>query len=291
MRRLHKVLILLPVIALVLLPALNCLEAVPRETKGADVPGDVLKTDDVPKPDPSERGKPELPDGPPKPEKLLWQTQENRIDYSNPELYLTSGSQSSLNQQYFSEINKQIRIGGNDIENAGKIFGWKQGYFKTYSAGGKFIGKVTVNQIMGGKALSGCHDHGLVLVSVLRKYGFPAIMVDTAGIQWAFDYSEGKREGFRGHVFVEVYVKDKWILINSTSGRYVENYDPCNSVIPMTDSAESRGYYALFKGLDPEEYGISSNEQLTEHLKAFARKAESIEMHFPAYKIKSLPLP
>ena len=107
-------------------------------------------------------------------------------------------------------------------------------------------------------------------------------------IQWALDYSEGKQDGFRGHVFVEAYVADKWILINSTSGEYIENYEPCNPVIPITDSAESKGYYALFKGLDPEGYGINSNERLTEYLKVFAGKVKSIEMAFPLYKVRRL---
>jgi hypothetical protein len=139
------------------------------------------------------------------------------------------------------------------------------------------------------KVLSGCHDHGLVLVSILRKYGFPAIMVDTAGIQWALDYNENKQNGFKGHVFIEVYVRNKWILINSTSGKYVQNYEPLNPVITMPDTAESKGYYALFKGLDPAGYGIRDKEQLTENLNLFASRINSIELSFPQYKINMLP--
>ena len=209
-----------------------------------------------------------------------------KIDYENPELYLAPGTQSSLDKKYSDEIRTQITIESNSIKGVAEIFRWKQDHFSTYSAGGKFIGQITVNQIMNEKILSGCHDHALVLVSVLREYGFPAIMVDTAGIQWALDYSEGKREDFAGHVFVEVYVDDSWVLINSTSGEYVEDYDPYNPVIPMTNSDESIGYYALLKGLDPEEYGIASLQQLREYLKAFAKESKSIDMHFPQYEIK-----
>jgi hypothetical protein len=201
---------------------------------------------------------------------FVWKNDINSIDYSNPELYLTLGSQSNLKEQYFNEINRQIRIENNDIEGIGMIFSWKQDYFKRYSAGGRFIGKITVNQIM-------------------KKNGFPAIMVDTAGIQWALDYHEGKRKGFRGHVFIEVYVKDKWILIDSTTGKYVENYDSSNPVIPMTHSVENKGYFVLFKGLDPRGYGITSCKQLNKHLKEFSRKIKSIEMYFPQYVTKRLP--
>jgi hypothetical protein len=222
-------------------------------------------------------------------QQYFWETYKNKIDYNNPQLYLTSGNQSSLNTKYSNEISAQIGIINNNMEGVARIFRWKQGYFSNYSAGGNLIGKTTVNQIMEAKALSGCHDHALVLVSVFRKYGFPAIMVDTAGIQWAWDYSKGEQKGFSGHVFVEVYVNSKWILINSTSGEYVEKYDPYNSVIPMTNSEESKGYFALLKGLDPEEYGITSIQQLEEHMKAFAKESKSVDMHFPQYIVKKLP--
>lgn len=221
--------------------------------------------------------------------KCFWETATFRIDYSSPELYLASGNQSTLNKKYSDEISTQIKIESNNIKGVAEIFRWKQDYFRTYSAGGKLVGKITVNQIMEEKALSGCHDHGLVLVSVFRNYGFPAIMVDTAGIQWAWDYSTEEQEGFAGHVFVEVYVNNNWILINSTSGEYVENYNPSNSVIPITSPDEDKGYFVLFKGLDPEEYGITSIQQLTEHLKAFAQGVKSVDMHFPEYEITRFP--
>jgi hypothetical protein len=206
------------------------------------------------------------------------------IDYSNPELYLKSGNQSTLNEKYSSEINTQLSIENVDMEALAEIFRWKHGYFTLMPSGGE-IGRSTINQLMEVKELAGgCHDHGLVLASICRHYGFPAIMVDTAGIQWAYDYVEG-RSGFLGHVFVEVYVNNNWILIDSTSGEYVEDYDPCNPVIPMTNPMESKGFFVLLKGLDPEEYGITS---LEEKLIEFAANVESIDMQFPEYTIQNL---
>ena len=213
----------------------------------------------------------------------------NTIDYGNPKFYLMSGTQSNLSKTHFDEINSQITIKTSVLNTIGDIFKWKQNFFASSAAGGKFIGKTTVNQIMEKKTLTGCHDHGLVFASLLRKYGFPAIMVDTAGIQWAFNYANEKQSGFIGHVFVETYVNERWILINSTSGKYIQNYDPCNPAIPMSDSSEGKGYFALFKGLDPAGYGIASNEQLIENLKMFALNVKSTEISLPQYKIKILP--
>ena len=277
-----NIFILLITLSLILISSINCLEVAPNGME------DDLKKDEALKLDNSEQTQQDTPGSSPEPGNIFHDIHGNKIDYSNPALYLKTGNQSELEEQYIKEISNQLNIISKDIKNIGVIFKWKQNHFKTYSAGGKFIGKITVNQIMEENALSGCHDHGLILVSVLRKYEFPAIMVDAAGIQWALDFAEGKQNGFKGHIFIEVYVKDRWILIDSTSGEYIENYNPLNSVIPLTDQGEGKGYFALFKGLDPEDYGINSNKQLTEYLKQFAGKIESIELTFPLYTIKRL---
>ena len=81
---------------------------------------------------------PALPSSQSGPEKLFKDILGNRTDYGNPELYLNSGIHSDLNEQYLNEIKEQIIMGNNIIENIGAIFKWKQNYFKTYAAGGKF---------------------------------------------------------------------------------------------------------------------------------------------------------
>jgi hypothetical protein len=212
------------------------------------------------------------------------------IDYSNPELYLKSGNQSTLNEKYSSEINTQLSIENVDMEALAEILRWKDGYFTLVPGGGE-VGRSTINQLMEEKNLGGgCHDHALVFASICRHFGFPAIMVDTAGIQWAYDYVEGRSGGWLiGHVFVEVYVNNNWILIDSTGGAYVEDYDPCNPVIPMTCSMESKGFFVLLKGLDPEEYGITSQgDFLGEKMIEFALNVESIDMQFPEYTFQNL---
>jgi len=284
MKPLVKILILLTVMPIVLIPPVGCLEAVPAE------PQAVPRTEDVLQPGHSESSDRGPLDTPPRSGQFFQDSYGNIVDYSNPELYLTSGSQSKLDKQYVDQIKSQIGIGGSGMEGIGMIFKWKQSYFKKYAAGGKFVGKMTVNQIMEKKELSGCHDQGLILASVFRLFGFLAIMVDTAGIQWALDYSLRTAEGFKGHVFVEVFAMNKWIVVDSTSGKYVENYDPSDPVIPITNPSESKGYYALFKGTDPAGYGISSNAQLTKCLEEFADKIHSIEISQPSYIIKRLPI-
>ena len=213
----------------------------------------------------------------------------NRTDYGEPSLFLAQGSQSELDARYLSDIREQVRAATGGTGDLAAIFEWKDENFDTEAAGGQFVGKLTVDQIVERGTLSGCHDHGLVLVSVLREFGFPAVMVDAAGIQWALDYAAEEAVGFVGHVFVEVFTRDGWILLDSTSGLYVPDYDPCQPVIPLPKEIEPQGYYALLKGRDPAGYGVNRIDDLQEHMRAFASRAESIDFTFPSYEVRQLP--
>jgi len=214
---------------------------------------------------------------------------EMSIDYDSPELYLMSGTQSGLGTRLLSEIDAQIAVGGKDINSIGSVFRWKCDFFDDCADGGESIGKTTINELVEKRVLGGCHDHGLVLASVLRAYGFPAVMVDTAGIQWALDHQQGKRKGLNGHVFVEVFVEGRWILICPTSGRYIKDYDPSSPVIPMTTPIEAAGYYALFKGLDPADYGVTDLDVLRKRMDAFANSVQPGGLEVREYTIERLP--
>ena len=213
----------------------------------------------------------------------------NRTDYGEPSLFLAQGSQSELHARYLSDIREQVGAATGGTGDLGAIFEWKNKNFDTAAAGGQFVGELTIDQIVERGTLSGCHDHGLVLVSVLREFGFPAIMVDAAGIQWALDYAAEEAGGFVGHVFVEVFTDDGWILLDSTSGQYVPDYDPCQPIIPLPKEIEPQGYYALLKGRDPAGYGVNTIDDLKEYLREFASRAESIDFTFPSYEVRQLP--
>jgi hypothetical protein len=212
------------------------------------------------------------------------------IDYSNPELFLKPGNQSMINNQNASIIQNQIYSVSHDMAGISAVYSWKDHTFKNYAAGGIYVGKRTVDKLIESRQLSGCHDHGLLLSSVLRKYGFPSIMVDATGIQWAYDYAKTKSGGFSGHIFVETYLNGRWILINSTSGEYIYEYNPANPVIPMKSPVENRGYYTLFKGFDPEDYGITDIDKLNGYMKSFAEKITDDSLVMPNYKIDRLIL-
>lgn len=210
------------------------------------------------------------------------------IDYDNPDKYLQPGKKTNIKKEYIDAIHQEMSVTGKTIDDLRVIFLWKELKFRKVYTAGKYVGKSSVNFIFKNGVLTGHHDDGLLLVSVFREYGFPSILVESAGIQWAYDYEAGKTGDFVGYVFVEVFVEGKWILMDSTSGRYVDNYDPLNPVIPMLRKVEQKGYYVMFKGLDTADYGIKSYGSLKKKMKAFAKTINGLKLKPPKYTIKSL---
>lgn len=207
-------------------------------------------------------------------------------DYKRPELYLKPGPQSAVDTApgvLREEIGVSSSAAAGELVPA--VFNWLAGGFKATAEGGRLIGKTTAAGLMKERRLSGCHDWALVFSAVLRRLGYPAIMADAAGIEWARGYKPGGT--FSGHVFVEAYIGGRWTLIDSASGRYVTDYDPSNPVIPMAIGGETAGYYVMFKGTDPAVYGITTDGELGLKMKDFAARLPGLKLSYPEYEIKA----
>ena len=211
------------------------------------------------------------------------------IDYDDPEKYVVTGTQTTITNAEFANLVQYFQFKTIDYAALKVIYDWKNSFFQNVNAGGAYVGKNTINDLLHNKELTGCHDHGLVLVSLLRKFNIPAIMVDATGIGWALLYPE-QVSYFSGHVLVELYLGNKWMLFDSVNGIYISDYDPMNPIITITNSMENKGYYAMFKGLDPAEYGISDINELNDVQKQYAImiKQKYTDFVFPSYTIEYL---
>ncbi len=114
------------------------------------------------------------------------------------------------------------------------------------------IGKNTVDELYEIKTFYGCHSLSLIISSVLREFGFPAVMIETANIQWGYDYNAGNVQYFKGHVMSEIFVENKWILLDNNC-TYVEEYDPLNPFISAMNSPQD-DYFVYAKGIDIWDY-------------------------------------
>jgi|YNPBryantNP2012_1023418.scaffolds.fasta_scaffold05148_6 hypothetical protein len=211
------------------------------------------------------------------------------IDYGNPEKYLAQGEQTRLTNPAVIDA---LRGEPPGIAQLGEIYFWIRREFKTWSAGGKTIGAITTDQLFAERRLGGCHDWGLVYASIARELGYPAVMVDTASIAWAKQFQAGQKGPCVGHVFVEVFVDSKWVLVDSTNNWYVESgYDPANTVIPLRGSIaganeEAYGFFVMRKGVDTWGYGIRSNQELMRLMEDSAQQLKIEALVYPSYNFQ-----
>lgn len=112
------------------------------------------------------------------------------IDYAHPEKYLSQGEQTRLAKP---ELIDALRGKDPSIAHLGQIYFWIKREFTPWSAGGRTIGKFTTDQLFAERRLGGCHDWGLVYASIARALGYPVVMIDTAGLEWAKKFRAGKR--------------------------------------------------------------------------------------------------
>jgi len=172
------------------------------------------------------------------------------IEYLDFNTYLISGDQSDLADSNLTEVINAIGEPTLDIDGIINVCHWVNLNFDFQNAGGSMIGVPSVDDLFHIKTIYGCHSAALIISSVLRETGFPVVMIETASVDWAFDYHSGATRNFYGHVMCEVYVQGKWVLVDN-NGTYIEDYDPLN---PYLNTADGVGYFAYAKGVDTWEY-------------------------------------
>ncbi|MCC6381580.1 MAG: transglutaminase domain-containing protein [Dehalococcoidia bacterium] len=210
------------------------------------------------------------------------------VDHSSPSLYLMAGTQSTLSPATAALVDAQLAPVSQDVAGLARIHAWMVSYFRTEPDGGRSIGKTDVNGLVASRTLTGCHDWALVMTALARHFGVPAIMADSAGIQWVEDYRAGRAGGDVGHVFGEFFLAGRWLLVDCTSGLYTLDYDPSNPVIPLSKGAEGKGFYALFQGVDPASYGVSDGQALHARFLDFAARYPGLDIRFPTYSWQPL---
>ncbi len=174
------------------------------------------------------------------------------IDYNDLEKYLIPGEESDLKDIYLEEIRVAVGTPEDTIDDVLKVCQWINQHFQFENAGGAMAGKNTVDELYEIKTFYGCHSLALIISSVLREFGFPAVMIETADVLWGYNYNEGKTQNFSGHVMSEIFVENKWILLDN-NGTYIEEYDCTNPFISKM-YRPGAGYFVFAKGVDIWDY-------------------------------------
>jgi hypothetical protein len=113
---------------------------------------------------------------------------------------------------------------------------------------------------------SGCADYSVVFGSLTRACGIPTVWVKSLDADWIYEYrTHGKEGHWNGHVFLEIYLHDRWMLLDDTQLVLYENYDPKMRIVPGNR-------YAYDKGDDPYDLVLSCRWELWKaQTRAFCR--------------------
>ena len=195
------------------------------------------------------------------------------VDHSNPHEFAKATEQTKLKPETVEKLKKQFPQ-PNNLAKIRAIYRWIKKNFTGERGGGRMVAKRSAAEIFQSKKLTGCNDKGLLVTAILRVFDFPVVFMNAAGIDWAKKYRKNPRGKRSGHVFLEVFLLDekKWIVLDSTSSEYIDDYDYNDPVIPIPKSgANERGYFVYQKGKDHWTMGIRSIKDNAKLMKAFAK--------------------
>ncbi|MBN1222745.1 MAG: transglutaminase domain-containing protein [Candidatus Aminicenantes bacterium] len=192
------------------------------------------------------------------------------VDHTDPWIFSKPTLQTQLSAKNTEMLVLQFP-GDNTISKIGLILDWVRTNFNRYRGRGEMAAKQSAQEIFTRRKLSGCNDWGLILTSLLRNLGYPVVFMNAAGIEWAKRHKEDSSIEFMGHTFLEVYVEGKWIVMDSVTGEYIEDYDFKDPVIPIPKKrAGEKGYFVYQKGLDHWSMGVHSIKDNEKIMREFA---------------------
>jgi transglutaminase-like putative cysteine protease len=139
----------------------------------------------------------------------------------------------------------------------------------------------TAEQLFQDKALGGCADYALAEAALFRAAGVPARLVLTANVGWMNRFRTNELAMTTGHVFIEVFLENKWYLVDPTFRLLYPHYDGASKSYP-------RGEYFVARGQDFWELGLIDVPTLVALFRAQALRFHREEYKEPAYAIDGL---
>jgi hypothetical protein len=194
-----------------------------------------------------------------------------RIDYSNPNAYLF------LNDNMGSR--DRIMKAASEIEGTTpeaklvSIHKWiashvsyKADYFSEWR---------TFDQMLDDKLQGGCAQYSVLFGSLSRACGISTVWVKTLDADWIRGFrTKGTEGSWNGHVFLEIYIHDRWMLLDDTQLVLYEDYDTKMRILPGNR-------YAYDKGGDPYELILSARWELWK---------KQVRAYFSDFDLSQLPM-
>lgn len=134
----------------------------------------------------------------------------------------------------------------------------------------------TADELFREKVLGGCSDFALAEVALFRALDIPSRLVVTANVDWMLRYQKDPLFLTTGHVFIEVFLEDKWFLVDSTYRFLFSDYDLKRKSYPRRE-------YLCVKGTDYWEMGFTEVALFIEKAGVLARGFQEVRYRDPGY--------
>jgi hypothetical protein len=176
----------------------------------------------------------------------------DRIDYSKPQDYLFLNDHMGSRDRIM-KVAAQIE-GTTPEKKLVSIHNWIESHV-AYKAD-YFSEWRTFDQMLDDKTQGGCAQYSVLFGSLARACGIPTVWVKTLDADWIRGFRTKATEGsWNGHVFLEIYIHDRWMLLDDTQLVLHKDYDTKTRILPGNR-------YAYDKGADPYELVLSARWEL-----------------------------
>ncbi len=178
----------------------------------------------------------------------------DRIDYAHPDRYLDVGASfgarapidaAAAEVETTGDAEKQLLAIGRYLEKRltlreSDAYAWRD-----------------VPTMLRDGTFGSCADHAVAFAALARDKRIPAVFVKTMDVDWIRQFRHGGEKeagGWRGHVFLEVFVDARWALLDASSLVLYRDYATTTRVLPGNR-------YAYDKGDDPVQLVLSPDEK------------------------------
>ena len=189
----------------------------------------------------------------------------DRIDYGKPKQYLAFPDSLGTRIAILAQASKLK--GASDPDTIRNVLAWMDQTLK-YDGKAPYRWR-NYDDMMREGTYGGCADQGIVCGVLLKGAGIPAVWVKTMDVAWIWDFKKGRPfTSWSGHVFLEVFVNEKWSLLDPGGKTLYQDYTPKMRVLPGKR-------FAYDKGNDPKAMIMSSQwEQWKQQTDAYFRQLD-----------------
>lgn len=169
------------------------------------------------------------------------------IDYASPTKYLVIADNLGDHDAIAKQAAELKAV--EDRRTLANILDWMKTHL-TYDADRAYQWR-NFDTVVSERCYGGCADQAIVCGVLLQSAGIPTVWVKTMDVDWIWDFKKKRSfNSWSGHVFLEIYLDGKWVLLDPGASRIYVDYSPQSRILPGNR-------FAYHKGNDPKRMVMS----------------------------------